>query len=92
MQNEDEALAVGGPGEIVDVLNGLGEALGFAAHAVEEPNLRLAFVALGEEGEILSVGAPAGMRRRNFFGGHDGIGIAAGGRGHPDAGLGLVFL
>src|SRR5580704_17445350 len=49
LQHEDQALAVGGPGEVVDILRRVGEALGFAAHAVEEPDLRLAFIALGEE-------------------------------------------
>src|ERR1700726_181471 len=44
-EDYDQTAAVGRPGEIVDILRRPGEALGFAARAVQQPNLRFAFVA-----------------------------------------------
>ena len=62
----------------------VGEVLGFATEAVEQPDLGLAFVALGKESDEFAVGAPAGVRRGDAFGGQ-GDGFAAGGGNHPDA-------
>ena len=68
LQDEDEAAGVGGPGEVVDVLNGVSELLGIAAEAIEKPDLGLAAIASGEEGDVFVVGGPAwvggGERRR----------------------------
>src|SRR5258708_12653463 len=73
------------------MLRSIGEALGFAAEPVEQPNLGLAFVAGGKESDELAVGTPAGVRR----------GVAprcqsnrcsAGSRSHPDALFVLVFF
>jgi hypothetical protein len=61
LEEKRQALAVGRPHEAADVLNGVGEQLGFAAQAVEQVHLGLSFVtlgvlALGEEGDELSIG------------------------------------
>ena len=90
-QHEHQPLAVGGPGKIIHILNRLCQPLRLAADTVEQPHLRLAFVAFGEECEILSVWAPARMRRRNVFRGHHDS-IAPSRRRHPDARLRLVLL
>ena len=90
-QHENETLAVGRPFEIIHILNRIGQLLRLAADAVEQPHLRLAFVAFGEECEIFSVRTPARMRRGNVFRGHHD-GIAAASRRHPDARLGFVRL
>jgi len=84
-------VAIGRPSEINEIGNEVGEALSFTALAVEEPNLGFTSLAGRDEGEGLSVGAPAGMFGGDAFGGH-GEGIAAGGGDHPDAGFGFVGL
>ncbi len=61
LQHQHQAFAVRRPGKIFYVLNGLGEALGLAALAVQQPDLGLALVALGKKCEILAVRAPARM-------------------------------
>jgi len=91
LQHEDEAFAVGRPGKLFDVLDGIGDVLGFSAEAVQQPDLGLAFIALGKKGEKLVVRAPARMRRGNLLGSH-GKGIPAGRRYHPDARLLLVVF
>ena len=83
--------AVRRPNEIVDVLGCVGEALSFTAGAVEEPDLRLAFVAGGKEGEVLAVGAPPRVRGGDALGGHRDS-VAASSGDSPDAVLGLIFL
>jgi len=74
--------AVGGPGEFFDILSGVSKLLGFAALAIEEPDLRFAFVAFGQESQEFAVGTPAWMGGRDAFGGH-GEGFAAGSGDHP---------
>jgi len=82
---------VGSPRKIFHILSCFSQLLGFAALAVEEPDLFFAFVAFGEESEELAVGTPARMLGGDAFGGH-GEGFAAGGGDHPDAGFVLVSL
>ena len=78
-QNQDQALAVGRPAEVFDVLDGLGELLGLAAQPIEEVDLRLALVTLGKKGEKLVVGRPAGVIRGDAFRGQrDGIATGGG--------------
>src|SRR5215472_8935075 len=60
-QDQHHALAVGGPGEVFDVLRSVGDALGLAAHAVQQVDLSLALAAPGEKGEVLAIRAPAWM-------------------------------
>src|ERR1700704_4023168 len=68
-KNQNEPAAVGGPGEVFHVLRGVCKALGFAAEAVEQPDLGLAFIAGGEESDELAIGAPAGVSGGRALGG-----------------------
>jgi len=90
-ENENQASAIRGPFEVVNALRNVSEVSGFTSEAAEQPDLGLAIVSCGEESEVLAVGAPAGMRGRDAFGGQ-GDGIAAVGGDHPEALLVLVFL
>jgi hypothetical protein len=83
-QDEDAATAIGRPGEVFDVLRGFSEALSFSAAKIKEPDLGLTLVAFREESDGFAIGAPAGMRGGDAFGG-ESDGIAAGARDHPDA-------
>src|ERR1700686_1779452 len=85
------ARAVRRPNEIVDILRSVGEVLRFAAGAAEQPDLRLAFIAGGEESEVLAVGAPARMRGRDTLSTHSDCIAAREGR-HPNAFFALIFL
>jgi hypothetical protein len=84
-------VAIGRPSEINEIRNKVGEALSFTALAVEEPNLGFASLAGRDEGEGLSVGAPARVGGGDALGGH-GKGVAAGGGDYPDAGFIFVGL
>src|SRR6267378_1913685 len=83
--------AVRGPRKVVDILRGLGEALGLSAAETEEPGLGSAVVSFGEEGDGFAVGAPSRMRGGDSFG-SERDGVAAGSRDHPDALFVLVGL
>jgi len=65
--------------------------LSFASKAVQEPDLRLSFIAGGQEGQPFSVGAPASVRGADAFAG-EGDGFAARRCDHPDARFALVFF
>ena len=88
-KNENQAATVRRPCEVFHILNCFSELLSFAALAIEEPDLFLAFVAFGEEGEGFAVVAPARVLGGDAFGGH-GEGVTARGGDHPDAGFGFV--
>src|SRR6266478_703207 len=82
---------VGRPGEVIDILRGVGEALRFTTGAVQEPDLRLLLIAGRKKGEVLAVGTPTRVRGGDAFGRQrDGV-ATVGGLG-PDALFGLVFL
>ena len=85
-QYKADALTIGGPSEVLDILRSVGEALGFAAGTVEEPDLGFALVARGEEGEVFAVGTPARTAGGRAFQGHRNS-FTAGGGNHPD----LIF-
>src|ERR1700730_2213314 len=90
-EDHDHTRAVGRPGEVVDILRRAGEPLSFAAGAIEEPDLRFAFVASGEKSEVLAVGTPARVGGGDAFGGErDGVATVSGNR--PDALFGLIFF
>src|SRR5947207_11498559 len=72
-------------------MRSVGEALGFAAGTVEEPDLGFALVARGEEGEVFAVGTPARVGGCGGFGGQ-GDRIAAREGNHPDAIFGVVVF
>ena len=90
-EDQDEALAVGSPNEVVDVLNRVSKLLSFATEAVQKVDLGFAFVALRQEREEFAVGGPARMLRRIAFGG-EGDGVAASGRHHVNPSFRLVVL
>src|SRR5271168_2309083 len=94
-KDERHAMAVGGPQEIVHVLRGIGKFFGFAAEAIEPPNLGFAVVASGEKGEVFTIGAPARVRGGSVFGSQsDGFTWGASVRDgkHPDTLLGAVVF
>jgi hypothetical protein len=68
-KNQNRLAAVERPGEVFYVRRRVCEALGLAPEAVEQPDLGLAFIAGGEEGDELAIGAPAGVRGGGAFGG-----------------------
>jgi len=65
-KNQDDETAIGRPSKVVDVLRGVGEALGFTSAETEEPDLSLTFIALGEESDGFAVGASEDARRRRL--------------------------
>jgi hypothetical protein len=91
LEKQNQFAAIGRPSEINEIRNEVGEALSFTALAVKEPNLGFASSACRDEGEGLSVGAPAGMLGGDAFGGH-GKRLVTGRGDHPDAGFGFVGL
>src|SRR6266436_5299111 len=90
-ENQNEATTVRGPGEVIHVLRSVRQALSLPAEAVQKPDLGFAFVSGGKKGEVLAVGAPAGMGGGNSFGGH-GHRFAAANGNPPDALFVLVLL
>ena len=94
LDQQGEALAVGGPFVGRDALADVGQRRRLAAAPVERPHLGLVVAAGGEEGEVAPVRAPTRPAGRAAGRGHRQrlAALAFGRRHHPDAGLVLVLF